>query len=165
MELYSIMVVYMSKRKNVKRVLDNINFNIKRCVFLVLTVLMFIILGTCSSGCKKTTYPLESGVYDLEYAVLTNKATKEVTEKSADDILNDKEVFKEWCNLFSFQAVINADTEYFCTNDNRVFVLNEGLAFEVIGTNTLKLHFPHWCGYDFYAYDIVIILVKHMAYR
>lgn len=127
-------------------------------IFLVVLLLAAILLSACHSDNKKPQYSLKFGAYRLKYTTIINITTKETTTKNFDGIINDTLEFSNWGNLLNFGIGINESTEYFYKQDNRCFVLNEGLAFEVIGDNTLKLHFPYWRGSDFQFYDVVIIL-------
>jgi len=136
----------------------------KRVAIFALVVLTVILTSVCISACNKSPYSLKNGAYNFEKAIITNKLTKVEMKKSFDDILNDKNDFKEWGNLLSFQILINDDTEYFRKKDNRYYVQNEGLAFEVVGNSHLQLHFPYWQGYDFNAYEVTIFLNWQQLY-
>lgn len=136
----------------------------KKNKFLLLSVVISLLIGVWGSGCTKTHYPLEFGVYGFEKAFITDKVTKETIEKDTESIVNNNNDFKEWFNLFSFQIVIDENTEYFYKKDKRCFVLNEGLAFEIIGENRLQLSFPHWYGYDHNIYEILIVLGWQLVY-
>lgn len=127
-------------------------------------MLIFINITACISACKKPPYPLKSGAYGFEKAIITNRITNETTEKESDDMFNDKNEFKEWGNLFNFQIYIDESTEYFYKKDSTCFVLNKGLAFEVIGENKLQLHFPYRSGYDYQIYEVIIILCWQNVY-
>ncbi len=70
----------------------------------------------------------------------------------------------EWGNITGFQIYINENTEYFRKKNNRYYVINEGLAFEIIEDDLLCLHFPFWRGYDYNLYDLKIILCLQQMY-
>lgn len=113
---------------------------------------------------KKSPYSLQTGKYEFEKALITNKLTGETIERSFDDIVADTAEYSRWGTLFSFSVNINSNTEYVYKNDNHCFVLNESLAFEIVGNDTLELHFPNWIDTDFQPYDIVIILGVQKPY-
>lgn len=124
----------------------------KRMKFIIFLSLMGLaLLSACT---VKPPYPVQSGAYGLEEVFITDKITKETTEKNYDNILNDK----EWSKLYIFSVSVNDNTEYLYSKDNRCFFLNVGLAYEVIGENKLQLHFNYWLGNNGRVYDIVIIL-------
>lgn len=133
---------------------------------IILLIFVMALTFVCSSACNtsESSYLLQSGTYGFENAVITNRTTKEITEKSFDDILHNKDDFKAWSNLLGFQIYIDENTEYYCTKDKTYFVCNEGLAFEIIGENALRLHFPSWSGYDFNSYDVTIFLCWKKTY-
>ncbi len=102
-----------------------------------------------------------AGAYGFDKAVITNIITKEETEKVFDDILQDS----DWRWLLSFSVGISEDTTFRYNNDtDSYFTLDGGNAYELVGDNTLKLHFPRWEGYDYGIYSVTIILGKHKLY-
>lgn len=134
----------------------------KKIILTIFMMLAAIIMTSC--GANKKPYALESGAYGFDKGIITNLTTNEVREKFFDDILSDNTEYLQWGWLFSFLIGINKDTEFIYTKDNRCFVLNEGLAYELIDDNTLKLHFLRFKGYDGESYDIVIIFSKQNLY-
>lgn len=136
----------------------------KKKVFSILIVLLSFFMPACGSANDACPYSLQSGTYGFETATITNILTQETVEKSFDDILNNKDDFKEWGTLFGFQISINEKTEYFRKNGNAYFVVKDGLAFDIIGQDTLRLHFSYWRGYDFNCYDVVILLRWKQVY-
>lgn len=116
------------------------------------------------SACKKPPYKLEYGVYGFEYATMTNRITKEVSSLYVDEMFNNDDKYDKWKNFLDFLIKVDEETEYFFKKDNRCYVLNEGLAFEVINEKTLQLHFPFWSTNDYCSYDVVIMLSPHTLY-
>lgn len=135
-----------------------------RKLLIILTLLLTVTFAGIMCSCNKSPYALEYGVYGFESAVLTNRITKVVEYKDSDDIFNDKEQFDLWNGLFDFMMPVDEDTEYFRLKDKRVYVLNEGLAFEVVGENTLELHFPYWSA-GYYSYDVKLTLKPQIMYK
>lgn len=136
----------------------------KKRLCLLLIVFFTILLSACNSATKNPPYPLVTGGYFFEKAIVTNILTKESFEWDLDDILEDKTIFKEWGNLLSFAVAIDEKTEYIYNDQNRCYVIDEGTAYEIIDENTLRLHFPCWRGYDYYKYDVIIILTYQITY-
>lgn len=134
----------------------------KKILFIFSILFTAIIMTSC--GANKKPYSLKLSAYGFEKATITNLITKEVTENLFDDIINDNTEFLQWGWLFSFDVGIYEDTEIVFTSDNRCFVLNEGLAYELTGDNTLKLHFPRFQGYDYGIYDVVIVFGNQKLY-
>lgn len=81
-----------------------------------------------------------------------------------DEIINDNDNFQKWGNLLNFQLNITSKSEFIQTNNNRYYVINEGLAYEIIDDNLFQLHFPDWLGNNFELYDIVIRLTWQKLY-
>lgn len=134
----------------------------------IIAVSLMLILLDVLAACKENQqdvipYTFTFGAYEYGLGVFTNKLTNEVVERTFEDILNDKELFKYWHCLFSFSVGIHKDTE-FIKKGNCWFLIYEGLAYEVIGESALKLHFPRWSAYDYKTYDIVIYLGWRKSY-
>ena len=134
----------------------------KRTVqFFIVLLAMAIGLTACGGAENKGPYSIEAGAYGFDKAVITNIITKEETEKVFDDILQDS----DWRWLLSFSVGISEDTTFRYNNDtDSYFTLDGGNAYELVGDNTLKLHFPRWEGYDYGIYSVTIILGKHKLY-
>lgn len=126
-------------------------------------LILINVLAACKADKDVIPYTFTYGAYEYDLGIFTNITTNEVVERTFDDILNDKELFKYWHCLFSFSVGIHNDTE-FIKRANRWFLIYEGLAFEAIGNSALKLHFPRWSAYDYKTYDIVIYLGWHKSY-
>ncbi len=136
----------------------------KNKIILVLLSILLVFAFGCSSKKNKPPYPLKEGSYNFRTAKIINKISKEENTKSFDEIIENEADFHDWGNLLSFNIIINEDTEYFYNKNKKCYVLNEGIAFEVIAENTLQLHLPDWTGYDFYTYDILITLSFELLY-
>lgn len=123
---------------------------------LILFVLFLTVFGC--SACGRLPYSLKEGFYGFEKAIITHQFTNEMYELDLDAIFTDNDAFNKWSTLTGFQISINKNTEFFRKKENRYFVVQEGLAYEVIEDNVLCLHFPNWRGYDRQSYDVKIIL-------
>ena len=89
--------------------------------------------------------------------------SKEIIEKNEDDILNNQKDWLEWGYLLSFRIDINEKTDCFYRTDGKRFIIDDGLAFEVVG-DTLELHLPYWRSYDYNTYEVVAILAWQKTY-
>ncbi len=136
----------------------------KRTIQFLLVILFAVFaFAGCGADNAPLPYSIEAGAYGLDKAIITNLITKEQTEKVFDDIFQDQDW--RWMLSFSIGIGINEDTTFIYNPDTEsYFVLNGGIAYELIGDNTLKLHFPRWHGYDYDVYEVVIILGKHKLY-
>lgn len=115
----------------------------KKCLCSTIIGLILVLLSVLCTACGTTHCSLKPGMYGFELAIIKNKLTQKTTEKSVDDILDSGNELREWGNLLGFQIYVNDDTEYIRTKDGRYSILDEGLAFEVVAENTLRLHFPN----------------------
>ncbi|MDE7082155.1 MAG: hypothetical protein K2O89_00425 [Clostridia bacterium] len=125
-------------------------------VLIILPLLAAIFLCACNSP----SYPLKTGAYGFEKAIVTNILTEETGVKYLDDILNYE--YKDWGTILSFSVRVDEDTEYVFV-DGRCLVINEGVAYEVIGENSLMLHFSRWNANNS-IYDVVIYLTWEQTY-
>lgn len=135
-----------------------------KIILLKLLVFCLLITTVCCSACDHIPFTLKTGTYGFEKAIITNKLTNETIEKNLDEIFTDNTALTEWGNITGFQIYINENTEYFRKKNNRYYVINEGLAFEIIEDDLLCLHFPFWRGYDYNLYDLKIILCLQQMY-
>ena len=106
---------------------------IKRFLYIVLIMVVNMFTACRSDGTQisATPYTCKIGSYGYDKGVFTNLLTREITERSFDDIMQDEELNTYWGCLFGFSADICENTK-FVSKDNRWFLLQEGLAFEVI---------------------------------
>lgn len=133
----------------------------RKKLYLLVWIFLLSLFSAC--GVKENLtdekpYPLKSGTYEFQRAVLTNVFTGETEEKTSDDVINaPSEEYAQWRFLFNFSVTVKEDTEFIYTRDNRCVVLKEGFAFELIAEDALQMHLPSWqCNDD--LYDIVIVL-------
>lgn len=138
----------------------------KKKLLVIFSVLLFTLcfaFSACEVNVSTDTtseklYTLKLGKYEFKTVTLTNVMTKEVEEKTVDDLFNDKEFHEKWDCLLSFGIGINEDTTFMKTKDNRRLVINDSFVYEVIGDNTLKFHIKRWNAYDGGLYEIIMIL-------
>ena len=109
----------------------------KKIITTLLVLTMFLFCG-CSSTCNQSRFLLKYGLYGFETAIITDKLSKEIIEKNEDDILNNQKDWLEWGYLLSFRIDINEKTDCFYRTDGKRFIIDDGLAFEVVG-DTLEL--------------------------